>query len=277
MNESRKDKSLYTLTKKFVEMLKTEETVDLNIVTNELQCAKKRRIYDVSNVLEGIGLIKKTQKNLYQYTGKTNKNDSILDHEKLSNLKNEKESLESLEKELDKNIYNMEMNNASLRTQDSYLYLTRQDFINAFSKNRSILLLKDYKNIRVIVEDPEATNCSSIHVLGFIVKPVTCKLVNNENSDKPLPTIENLDIDSISNNNNDIDFVDPKMFDSHKELKKSDDVILFKRSIRPKSFLETDSLEYEKLSENILSHDQYEDKSKFYYNRHQYMIFLTVT
>ena len=32
MNESRKDKSLYTLTKKFVEMLKTEETVDLNIV-----------------------------------------------------------------------------------------------------------------------------------------------------------------------------------------------------------------------------------------------------
>lgn len=71
-------------------------------MTNELNCAKKRRIYDVSNVLEGIGLIKKTQKNLYQYTGKTYKDETNTEHGKLQKLTDEKESLERLEKELDK-------------------------------------------------------------------------------------------------------------------------------------------------------------------------------
>lgn len=160
------------------------------------------------------------------------------------------------------------MNNAALKTHDSYLYLTRQDFLNAFSKNRSLLLLKDYKNIKVIIEDPdESNNSTSLHVLGYIVKPITCKLVNNENSDKPLPMIEDIGIELQSNNccSDDNEIVDQKMFNSQKELKKTDEVILFKRSIKPKSYLENDPIENEKLSKNILSHDQYDEKSKFFY------------
>lgn len=157
------------------------------------------------------------------------------------------------------------MNNAALRTHDSYLYLTRQDFINSFSKNRSIILLKDYKNINVIIDDPEKSNTSSVHILGFIVKPVICKLVNNENADKPLPKVDDVDFKLMSSNNIENETLDPLMFDSQKELKKSDDMILFKRSIKPKSYLESDPSENEKLSEKILSHDQYEEKSKFYY------------
>lgn len=69
-------------------------------VTSSLNCAKKRRIYDVSNVLEGVGLITKTSKNLYTYKGKTN-DEKLQSSEKLQKLKNDKESLECEEKELD--------------------------------------------------------------------------------------------------------------------------------------------------------------------------------
>lgn len=35
-----------------------------------MDVSKKRRIYDITNVLEGINLIKKVGKNLYSWTGK---------------------------------------------------------------------------------------------------------------------------------------------------------------------------------------------------------------
>lgn len=58
------------LTKKFIELLKTakEQTLDLNdaVITLKVQ---KRRIYDITNVLEGIGLIKKVSKNNIRWDG----------------------------------------------------------------------------------------------------------------------------------------------------------------------------------------------------------------
>lgn len=63
-NSSRYDSSLGLLTKKFVSLLRgsPENALDLNIAANELG-VQKRRIYDITNVLEGIGLIQKTSKN----------------------------------------------------------------------------------------------------------------------------------------------------------------------------------------------------------------------
>lgn len=63
-NSSRYDSSLGLLTKKFVSSLRgsPSNALDLNIAANELG-VQKRRIYDITNVLEGIGLIQKTSKN----------------------------------------------------------------------------------------------------------------------------------------------------------------------------------------------------------------------
>jgi hypothetical protein len=63
-NSSRYDSSLGLLTKKFVSCLRgsSDNALDLNIAANELG-VQKRRIYDITNVLEGIGLIQKTSKN----------------------------------------------------------------------------------------------------------------------------------------------------------------------------------------------------------------------
>lgn len=61
---SRYDNSLGLLTRKFVNLLKESEegVLDLNFAAKELE-VQKRRIYDITNVLEGIGLIEKNSKN----------------------------------------------------------------------------------------------------------------------------------------------------------------------------------------------------------------------
>lgn len=66
---SRFDSSLGLLTKKFVTLLQEasiEGVLDLNQAAVKLG-VQKRRIYDITNVLEGIGLISKKSKNNIQW------------------------------------------------------------------------------------------------------------------------------------------------------------------------------------------------------------------
>jgi E2F/DP family winged-helix DNA-binding domain/E2F transcription factor CC-MB domain len=64
VGQSRYDSSLGLLTQKFVQVLKScpGTSLDLNRAASELG-VQKRRIYDITNVLEGIGLIQKEGKN----------------------------------------------------------------------------------------------------------------------------------------------------------------------------------------------------------------------
>ena len=63
-NSGRFDSSLGMLTRKFVDLLKNapDGNLDLNDAAAQLN-VQKRRIYDITNVLEGIGLIEKKSKN----------------------------------------------------------------------------------------------------------------------------------------------------------------------------------------------------------------------
>ena len=63
----RTDNSLGVLTNKLVELLKasSDYTMDLNDITTILK-VQKRRLYDITNVLEGIGLIKKKDRGKIQ-------------------------------------------------------------------------------------------------------------------------------------------------------------------------------------------------------------------
>ena len=65
------------LTKRFIDLLKSSPTkeVDLNEASKTLE-VQKRRIYDITNVLEGIGLIEKTIKNKIRWKG----NQSLIEH-----------------------------------------------------------------------------------------------------------------------------------------------------------------------------------------------------
>ena len=66
----RKENGLVELTKKFIDLLKEapNQTLDLNEAVKTLD-VQKRRIYDITNVLEGIGLIEKRNKNCIKWKG----------------------------------------------------------------------------------------------------------------------------------------------------------------------------------------------------------------
>ncbi|CBN79772.1 transcription factor E2F [Ectocarpus siliculosus] len=68
---TRFDSSLGLLTRRFVDLIQAAPggTLDLNAAAKDLD-VQKRRIYDITNVLEGIGLIHKTSKNHIQWKGK---------------------------------------------------------------------------------------------------------------------------------------------------------------------------------------------------------------
>ncbi|KAF9325076.1 E2F transcription factor 3, partial [Linnemannia elongata] len=73
-DSSRSERSLGMLTKQFIHLLKEEQgTLDLNQTANKLG-VQKRRIYDITNVLEGIDLIEKFKKNNVRWKGVTSTN-----------------------------------------------------------------------------------------------------------------------------------------------------------------------------------------------------------
>jgi hypothetical protein len=69
-NGNRFDCSLGILTRRFVNLAKKSlgQIVDLKDAANQLQVAK-RRIYDITNVLEGINMIEKSHKNKVKWKG----------------------------------------------------------------------------------------------------------------------------------------------------------------------------------------------------------------
>lgn len=66
---SRNETTLGKLTERFIDLLyKSNYSVNLNEVSSMLNI-KKRRLYDITNVLEGVGLLQKTSKNVTQWNG----------------------------------------------------------------------------------------------------------------------------------------------------------------------------------------------------------------
>jgi len=91
---SRYDTSLGKLTKEFLALLQSSRdgTVDLKQASELLQ-VQKRRIYDITNVLEGIGLVTKKFKNNVQLTT-VGQNSRNLEEE-VKRLKTEEDQLDA--------------------------------------------------------------------------------------------------------------------------------------------------------------------------------------
>ncbi|CAG5896520.1 unnamed protein product [Menidia menidia] len=100
---SRHEKSLGLLTMKFVSLLQEAKdgVLDLKVAADSLAVKQKRRIYDITNVLEGVGLIEKKNKNIIQWRGQNTGCQTHEMQEQLSVLKAQIAELEAQEKELD--------------------------------------------------------------------------------------------------------------------------------------------------------------------------------
>ncbi|EJW05116.1 hypothetical protein EDEG_00786 [Edhazardia aedis USNM 41457] len=67
---SRNDSSLYVLTIKLLEMINgnMQKTIDLNYASETLK-VHKRRLYDVTNILEGLQLVERVTTNTFRWIG----------------------------------------------------------------------------------------------------------------------------------------------------------------------------------------------------------------
>ncbi|XP_050422647.1 transcription factor E2F6-like [Adelges cooleyi] len=135
---TRYDTSLGLLTKKFIGLLEdsVDGVVDLNIASEKLD-VQKRRIYDITNVLEGIGILEKKSKNNIQWKG-----GSMYGSDKNS-VQQDIETMKAKEEELDKLIINTERDIKQLNEDKRYSYVSYQDIrsIESF-RQKTVLVVK---------------------------------------------------------------------------------------------------------------------------------------
>lgn len=162
---SRQDNSLGVLTKKFVALIQRAEDrcIDLNDAVNvcctqELN-VQKRRIYDITNVLEGIGLIQKTHKNKIQWVGSTDTSEGSFISESAA-LNRELETLQQDEKSLDLWISQMQESMNQLTKDPMYAkfaFITFDDIrkVGAEEGSESLLAIRAPPGATLEAPDPE--------------------------------------------------------------------------------------------------------------------------
>ncbi|NXW47017.1 E2F4 factor, partial [Nyctiprogne leucopyga] len=185
---SRHEKSLGLLTTKFVSLLQEAKdgVLDLKLAADTLAVRQKRRIYDITNVLEGIGLIEKKSKNSIQWKGVgPGCNTREIAH-KLIELKADIEDLEQREQELEqqKMWVQQSIRNVTEDVQNSRYplsYVTHEDICKCFTGD-TLLAIRAQSGTRLEVPIPEGLNGQKkyqIH-LKSTSGPIDVLLVNKD-------------------------------------------------------------------------------------------------
>ena len=164
----RQENSLGELTKNFIDCVKSKglEQININEIVKKLK-VKKRRIYDITNVLEGIGYIKKLGKNQIKWIKTDFLKENIITNNEDSNkinyfleLQKENEKLDSFLNEI-----NIEFEKLSEKQETKqYSYVTYDDLKTlAENNNNKMIAIKapldtsieiiDSKNIKDIKEN----------------------------------------------------------------------------------------------------------------------------
>ncbi|PAN38045.1 hypothetical protein PAHAL_7G142700 [Panicum hallii] len=183
----RYDSSLALLTRKFVNLLKQAQDgiLDLNSTADKLD-VQKRRIYDITNVLEGIGLIEKKLKNRICWKG-LDESGTNLDND-LSVLKSEIENLNLQEQALDEHISKMHKKLKELTEDESrqrWLFLTEDDIkgLPCF-QNQTLIAIKAPHGSSVEVPNPDVMTGESFRrryriIIRSTMGPIALYLVSN--------------------------------------------------------------------------------------------------
>lgn len=196
IEKTRYDTSLGILTKKFVGLLRSSEdgVVDLNQAADLLE-VQKRRIYDITNVLEGVGLIKKKSKNNIEWRGTcyTDSSCRAKGMESISaqimDLHTDVADLDAKECFLDRMIEGCRAELKNL-TEDSevakYAYVTYRDIRDVkHFKNRTVIAIKAPPETRLEVPDPK----ESIQIwLKSVRGPIDVYLCPEDQGSLPSPT-----------------------------------------------------------------------------------------
>nr|KJB35421.1 hypothetical protein B456_006G114300 [Gossypium raimondii] len=151
--------NLGLLTRKFINLIKQAEDgiLDLNKAADTLE-VQKRRIYDITNVLEGIGLIEKKLKNRIQWKGLDVSRPGKID-ENVTTLQAEVENLSIEERCLDEQIREMQERLRNLSEDENnqkWLFVTEEDIksLPCF-QNETLIAIKAPHGTTLEVPDPD--------------------------------------------------------------------------------------------------------------------------
>jgi len=142
---SRFEKSLGLLTTRFVTLLQEapEGVLDLKLAADQLNVKQKRRIYDITNVLEGIGLIEKQNKNCIKWKGAVAGSNTPEATDRCVVLKEEVKDLEDYEKLIDqhKNWVQQSIKNVTEDISNAaYNYASHEDICACFNGETSLAI-----------------------------------------------------------------------------------------------------------------------------------------
>ncbi|KAF3691707.1 Transcription factor E2F3 [Channa argus] len=197
--KTRYDTSLGLLTKKFVDLLaqSSDGVLDLNLAAETLQ-VQKRRLYDITNVLEGIHLIKKKSKNNIQWMGcsLSEVEGALSQRQRLtaevSALGEEEQRLEQLIQRCSLDVRHM----SELQSNQKYAYVTYQDIKQLGNlRDQTVIVVKAPTDTKLEVPDPDES--LSIH-LTSTKGPIEVLLCPDDEND-PRSPVKNNDADINGN------------------------------------------------------------------------------
>ncbi|KAM7395922.1 hypothetical protein PAMA_007274 [Pampus argenteus] len=183
---SRQDVSLGLLTRRFLRLLVAapDGSVDLKQVATNLHICK-RRVYDVTNVLNGINLIEKQSANRVKWIGQSPissflwKNQQKLQRE-LENLKLVEDTLDGLIKSCAHQLFDMTDNTEN----SASAYVTHEDIrrIGAFEE-QTVIVVKAPEETKLEVPPPKEDSIQ-VHLKGGEgpIMVLTCDIVSGETS-----------------------------------------------------------------------------------------------
>ena len=153
LEEGRQENSLSKLTKKVLDYVKDKKKVNINL--NELVKdlgVKKRRIYDITNVLQGIGYVEKQGKNEIIW----NKKQIYCDKKEIKNkskIITMNQKIKELNQKLEKEIE--ELNNLSSKNDfEKNNYVKFIDLVNlAKNENQDLLIIKSITGSKINIFD----------------------------------------------------------------------------------------------------------------------------
>ncbi|GFO20645.1 transcription factor e2f4-like [Plakobranchus ocellatus] len=187
---SRHEKSLGLLTTKFVTLLQEAKdgVLDLKVAAEQLAVRQKRRIYDITNVLEGIGLIEKKSKNSIQWKGSGPGSNSRDISERLTCLKEDLASLRQREQELDKHkqwVQQSIKNVTDEVTNTRLAFVTHEDICHCFTGD-TLLAVQAPSGTQLEVPIPETGPGPKMHYQIHLKSqggPINVLLVNKDTDD----------------------------------------------------------------------------------------------
>lgn len=164
----RQDVSLGVLTRRFMDLMLAapDNSLDIRQVISDMQC-RRRRIYDIINILEGISLVERQSANKFKWIGKQQIsnflwNDQEMFEREMESLKLVEETLDTLIKRCAQQLFDMTDDTESAASA----YVTYEDIrrLAAFQE-QTLFVVKAPEETKLEVPPPKE-DCIQVHLKG---------------------------------------------------------------------------------------------------------------